>query len=41
MAAQNLRFYLDENIPVEIAKQLQSRGIDVVTARDLGHARCL
>ena len=36
MAARELRFYLDENMPVEIAKQLQSRGIDVVTARDLG-----
>ena len=35
MAAKDLRFYLDENMPVEIAKQLQSRGIDVVTARDL------
>ena len=36
MAAKDLRFYLDENMPVEIAKQLKSRGIDVVTARELG-----
>ena len=31
-----LRFYLDENLPVEIARQLRSRGIDAVTVRDLG-----
>jgi hypothetical protein len=36
LAANALRFYLDENLPVEIAKQLKSRGIDVVTVRDLG-----
>ena len=35
MAAENLRFYLDENVPVEIARQLRTRGIDVVTVRDL------
>ena len=29
-----LRFYLDEN-PIEIARQLRARGIDVVTVRDL------
>lgn len=34
--AELLRFYLDENLPVEIARQLRLRGIDVVTARDLG-----
>ena len=34
--AVKLRFYLDENLPVEIARQLKSRGIDAVTARDLG-----
>lgn len=34
--AEQLRFYLDENLPVEIARQLRLRGIDVVTARDLG-----
>lgn len=31
-----IRFYLDENIPVAIADQLKLRGIDAVTARDLG-----
>lgn len=31
-----MRFYLDENLSVVIAEQLQGRGIDVVTARDLG-----
>lgn len=31
-----LRFYLDENLPIEIARQLRLRGIEVVTARDLG-----
>ena len=30
-----LRFYLDENLPVEIARQLRVRGIDAVTVRDL------
>ncbi len=30
-----LRFYLDENVPVQIAHQLKSRGIDAVTVRDL------
>ena len=34
--AAKIRFYLDENIPVAIAKQLKLRGIDAVTARDLG-----
>lgn len=34
--AESLCFYLDENLPVEIARQLRLRGIDVVTARDLG-----
>lgn len=34
--ADQLRFYLDENLPVEIARQLRRRGIEVVTARDLG-----
>lgn len=33
--ADQLRFYLDENLPVEIARQLRRRGIEVVTARDL------
>ena len=31
----SLRFYLDENLPVQIALQLQTRGIDVITVRDL------
>lgn len=31
-----LRFYLDENVPIEVARQLQSRGIEAITARDLG-----
>lgn len=36
MAAANLRFYLDENVSVEVARQLRKRGIDVITVRDLG-----
>ncbi|MCA9972210.1 MAG: DUF5615 family PIN-like protein [Anaerolineales bacterium] len=35
-AVASLRFYLDENVPVQVARQLSARGIDVVTARDLG-----
>ena len=31
----NLRFYLDEQLDVEIARQLARRGIDVLTVRDL------
>lgn len=31
-----IRFYLDENLPVAVAEQLQRRGIDAVTVRDLG-----
>ena len=31
----SLRFYLDENVPVQVARQLKSKGIDVVTVRDL------
>ncbi len=31
----SLRFYLDENIPIQIAHQLKTRNIDVVTVRDL------
>ncbi len=34
--ATKLRFYLDENIPVEVAKQLRAQDIDAVTVRDLG-----
>jgi hypothetical protein len=33
---QVLRFYLDENVPVEVARQLRARGIEAITARDLG-----
>lgn len=29
------RFYLDENVPVAVAEQLQRREIEVTTARDL------
>ncbi|MEL7433083.1 MAG: DUF5615 family PIN-like protein [Chloroflexota bacterium] len=36
MVADEIRFYLDENVHVEIARQLVSRGIDAVTVRDLG-----
>ncbi len=32
----NLRFYLDENIPVQVARQLRTRTIDAITVRDLG-----
>ena len=32
----SLRFYLDENVPVQVARQLESRGIDAVSVRDLG-----
>jgi len=31
-----LRFYLDENVPVQVAQQLRARGIDAVTARSEG-----
>ena len=33
--APPIRFYLDENVPVAVATQLQRRGIDAVTVRDL------
>jgi hypothetical protein len=36
LAAEGLRFYLDENLPTDIAQQLQARQIDTVTVRDLG-----
>jgi hypothetical protein len=32
----DIRFYLDENVQVVVADQLRLRGIEVVTARDLG-----
>lgn len=31
-----IRFYLDENVPVQVAHQLKARGIDVVIARSEG-----
>ncbi len=34
--APPIRFYLDENVPVAVAAQLQRRGVDAVTVRDLG-----
>lgn len=30
-----IRFYLDENMQVAIASQLNAKGIDVITVRDL------
>lgn len=32
----SLRFYLDENVPVQVARQLKARNVDVLTVRDLG-----
>ncbi len=34
--APGIRFYLDENVPVAVATQLQRRGVEAVTVRDLG-----
>jgi hypothetical protein len=31
-----LSFYLDENVPTEVARQLRLSSIDAVTVRDLG-----
>lgn len=31
-----LRFFLDENVPIAVARQRKLRGIDAVTVRDLG-----
>lgn len=31
-----LRFYLDENVPTEVARQLRHSGIDAISVRDLG-----
>lgn len=36
MAAEAIRFYLDENMPIAVADQLRRRSIEVVTVRDLG-----
>ena len=35
MADPSIRFYLDEQMPVVIAEQLNQQGIDTVTVRDL------
>jgi hypothetical protein len=35
LEVEAIRFYLDENMPVAVADQLRSRGIEAVTARDL------
>ncbi|MCY4017950.1 MAG: DUF5615 family PIN-like protein [Chloroflexi bacterium] len=35
MAEEKLRFFLDENMPVELANQLNQRGIDTLTVRDI------
>ena len=32
----NIRYYLDENVPVAVAAQLARRGIEAVTVRALG-----
>ena len=34
MSEDSLRFYLDEHVPVEIARQLNELGIDTITVRD-------
>ena len=34
--AAKIRYYLDENVPIQVATQLKLRGIDVATVRDLG-----
>lgn len=34
--ANDIRFYLDENVPIVIAEQLRRKNIDVVTVRDIG-----
>ncbi len=36
MLAAKVRFYLDENVPVEVARQLRSRGHRCGHGRDLG-----
>ena len=36
MAADTIRFYLDENVSPVIAQQLRRRGIEVFTAQELG-----
>ncbi|MDX2079097.1 MAG: DUF5615 family PIN-like protein [bacterium] len=34
--ATRIRFYLDENVEIEVAHQLRYNGVEVITARDLG-----
>ena len=34
--ATKIQFYLDENVPLAVADQLQRRGVTAVTVRDLG-----
>jgi hypothetical protein len=34
--AADIRFYLDENVPIAVATQLKRRNIEAVTVRDLG-----
>lgn len=34
--ATEIRFYLDENVPIAVATQLKRRHIEAVTVRDLG-----
>lgn len=34
--ADDIRFYLDENVPIVIADQLKRKNIDVITVRDIG-----
>jgi predicted nuclease of predicted toxin-antitoxin system len=31
-----IRLYFDENVDLEVARQIRGRGVEVVTARDLG-----
>ncbi|GAB5494148.1 MAG: hypothetical protein Phog2KO_43630 [Phototrophicaceae bacterium] len=33
----DIRYYLDENVPVVIAEQLRRKNIDVVTVREIGY----
>ncbi len=35
MAEQVIRFFFDENMPVEVAERLKELGIDTLTTRDL------
>jgi hypothetical protein len=35
----SVRFYMDVHVPMAITDQLRRRGVDVVTANELGHSR--